>query len=630
METIDALVEEPVVGIVHSFNDTVPGNFYLRAIDKAVKDGVGAAGGASVELSTGRFYSRLAIREESTQYSLGSCEIMADSIEHIVKAQPVNALVFIPHCDKTVAGMLMAAARLNLPTVFLSGGPMLTVDRTYLGAVLEAARHNNAVRTEEATPRSIEESVRVCCGSCMGMNAANSMISLSEALGMAFPVNETILTVFADRIRNAKDAGMCAVELLRAGIRPSHIMTERAFLNALIVDMALGFSSRTVLHLFAIARECGITINSNSINELSGKMPGLNRLAPVIGRHEQEFLFAGGISAVMHELHELLYGDEITVTGKTIGEIAKPDPGFIRKPAPDLIRRQTRVEGADTDTEAEAELEPEPEAYEEEPAYDEPMQAGAGDYGMRGSRRPSAGRKAKTGYIVRVDDVSMKYLIAREKVESLKEYFIRALKRQIYYDELWALINVTFDVKRGEILGIMGLNGAGKSTLLKVISGVLQPTLGSVKVTGSVAPLLELEAAGFDGDLTGEENIYMNGASLGYSSAYMNRYRDEIIEFAELGDFANVPVKNYSSGMRARLGFSIATMVRPDLLIADEVLGVGDVNFFDKCMQRVKDMVKDGTSIILVSHSIGQVRSTCDRALLLDKGRMVQYGKVAR
>ena len=231
--------------------------------------------------------------------------------------------------------------------------------------------------------------------------------------------------------------------------------------------------------------------------------------------------------------------------------------------------------------------------------------------------------------LVEVNDVSMKYLLARERVESLKEYFVRALKRQIYYDELWALINVTFTMKRGEILGVIGLNGAGKSTLLKVVAGVLQPTLGSVRVAGSIAPLLELEAAGFDGDLTGEENIYMNGATLGYSNAYMKKYHAEIIEFAELGDFANVPVKNYSSGMRARLGFSIATMVRPDLLIADEVLGVGDANFYEKCMRRIQEMVKDGTGIILVSHSVDQVRSICDNAILLDKGRIVQYGRVA-
>ena len=232
--------------------------------------------------------------------------------------------------------------------------------------------------------------------------------------------------------------------------------------------------------------------------------------------------------------------------------------------------------------------------------------------------------------LVEVNDVSMKYLLAREKVESLKEYFVRAIKRQIYYDELWALCNVTFSMRRGEVLGVMGLNGAGKSTLLKVIAGVLQPTLGSVSVMGAIAPILELEAAGFDGDLTGEENIYMNGTTLGYSNAYMKKYHAEIIEFAELGDFANVPVKNYSSGMRARLGFSIATMVRPDLLIADEVLGVGDVNFYEKCMRRIGDMVKDGTGIILVSHSIEQVRRVCDRAILLDKGRIVQYGAVSR
>jgi ABC-type polysaccharide/polyol phosphate transport system ATPase subunit len=178
-------------------------------------------------------------------------------------------------------------------------------------------------------------------------------------------------------------------------------------------------------------------------------------------------------------------------------------------------------------------------------------------------------------------------------------------------------------------MGVMGPNGAGKTTLMRLIAGVLQPTLGSVNVTGTIAPLIAL-GTGFDHDLTGNENIYLNGAVLGYSNEFMRQRHDEILEFAELREFADVPLKNYSSGMAARLGFAIATLVQPDLLIADEILAVGDEKFRKKCENHIGAMIKSGMSVIIVSHSTGQVQKMCSKALLLDKGRMVRYGKIKK
>lgn len=217
--------------------------------------------------------------------------------------------------------------------------------------------------------------------------------------------------------------------------------------------------------------------------------------------------------------------------------------------------------------------------------------------------------------------------MANERVDSLKDYAIKLMKRELRYHEFWALKDITFQVNKGERLGILGLNGAGKSTLLKIIAGVLKPTEGSVRMNGKIVPLLEL-GAGFDGHYTGAENIFLYGAMLGYSKAFLKEKYNEIVEFSELGDFINVPLKNYSSGMKARLGFSIATIVEPEILILDEVLSVGDAKFKKKSEKKIKDMFDKGITVLFVSHSIGQVRSLCNRAIILEKGRLIAQGDV--
>jgi ABC-2 type transport system ATP-binding protein/lipopolysaccharide transport system ATP-binding protein len=230
--------------------------------------------------------------------------------------------------------------------------------------------------------------------------------------------------------------------------------------------------------------------------------------------------------------------------------------------------------------------------------------------------------------LVKVENVSMRFNLARKKVESLKEYVVKALARELYFDEFWALSDISFTLGRGEILGVMGPNGAGKSTLMRIVAGIISPTSGTVEVNGSIA-LLQI-GLGFDSELTGIENIYLGGAMLGHSRDFMRAREREILDFAELHEFADVPVKNYSSGMRGRLGFSIATMVRHDILVTDEGLATGDEYFVNKCNQRINQMIKDGTSVIIVSHNPGQVQQMCTHALLLDKGRMVQYGRVKK
>lgn len=228
---------------------------------------------------------------------------------------------------------------------------------------------------------------------------------------------------------------------------------------------------------------------------------------------------------------------------------------------------------------------------------------------------------------VSVQGLGVKFHLSEQKVDNLKEYIIRILKRQMRYKEFWALRDVSFEVKQGERVAILGLNGAGKSTLLKVIAGVLKATEGTVKRSGVLVPLLEL-GAGFDPQYTGAENIYLYGAMLGYSKAFLKEKYDEIVEFSELGDFIHVPVKNYSSGMRARLGFSIATLVEPDILILDEVLSVGDAKFRKKSEKRIKEMFNKGTTVLFVSHNLPQVRSLCTRAVLLEKGHLIEDGPV--
>ncbi len=223
--------------------------------------------------------------------------------------------------------------------------------------------------------------------------------------------------------------------------------------------------------------------------------------------------------------------------------------------------------------------------------------------------------------MIKVESVSVKYLMTYDRIKSVKEYLVQLVKGKIKYEEFWALKNVSFEVKKGEVLGIIGHNGAGKSTLLKVISGILKPTEGSVSVNGVVAPMLEL-GSGFDFDLTGRENVFLNGAILGYSEHFLKEKYAEIVEFSELGNFIDVPLRNYSSGMVARLAFSVATVVRPDVLIVDEVLSVGDAAFQEKSRKRMMELMGGGTTVLFVSHSMEQIREMCGRALWLEHGMM--------
>ena len=226
-----------------------------------------------------------------------------------------------------------------------------------------------------------------------------------------------------------------------------------------------------------------------------------------------------------------------------------------------------------------------------------------------------------------VDNVSMKFNLSKEKVDSLKDYIIKSIRKEIKYNEFWALQNVSFTVEKGDRVGILGLNGAGKSTLLKVIAGVFKPTEGSVTKHGKMVPLLEL-GAGFDQQYTGKENIYLYGAMLGYSKEFIDEKYDEIVKFSELKDFIDVPIKNYSSGMKSRLGFSIATVVSPKILILDEVLSVGDAKFRKKSEKKVLSMFDSGVTVLFVSHSLAQVQRICNKAMILEKGKLIAYGDI--
>lgn len=234
---------------------------------------------------------------------------------------------------------------------------------------------------------------------------------------------------------------------------------------------------------------------------------------------------------------------------------------------------------------------------------------------------------AKKDLALRVNDVSMKFNLSSQKVDNIKEYVIKMLKRELMYQEFWALKNINFEIKRGDRVGILGLNGAGKSTLLKVIAGVLKPTEGNVECFGKIAPLLEL-GAGFDRQYTGAENIYLYGAVLGYNKEFIQEKYNDIIKFSELGRFIDVPVKNYSSGMKARLGFSIATIVEPEILILDEVLSVGDKRFRKKCEARIQSMFDKGVTVLFVSHSTDQVLRMCNKGILLEQGKLIAQGDV--
>lgn len=227
---------------------------------------------------------------------------------------------------------------------------------------------------------------------------------------------------------------------------------------------------------------------------------------------------------------------------------------------------------------------------------------------------------------ISVENVGMTFRIVNNKTKSVKNYLIQRLKGNISYKEFQALQNINFEVYKGEVVGLVGLNGAGKSTLFKVIAGVLKPTTGKVVKHGSVAPLIEL-GAGFNGELSGIENIYLNGLLLGYSKKFISEHIDEIIDFADIGEFIYSPVNNYSSGMKARLGFAIATVVQPDILIVDEVLSVGDFKFREKCEKRIEQMIANGTTVLIVSHSIGLIEKICNRVVWLEKGKIKDIGQ---
>lgn len=231
----------------------------------------------------------------------------------------------------------------------------------------------------------------------------------------------------------------------------------------------------------------------------------------------------------------------------------------------------------------------------------------------------------KDDLMVDVQHVTMRFNLPSEKIDSIKEYVIKIFKHTLHFQPFNALNDVSFQVNKGELLGIVGLNGSGKSTMLKVIAGIMKPTEGTTEVYGSVSPLIEL-GAGFDPDLTGRENVFLNGSVLGYSREFMQSKFDEIVEFAELEDFIDMQIKNYSSGMTARLGFAVATVVQPQILICDEVLAVGDFKFQQKCEERIKTLMSGDTTVILVSHNNDQIRKLCSRAIWLDHGHVMMIG----
>ncbi|MGX3014249.1 ABC transporter ATP-binding protein [Ursidibacter sp. B-7004-1] len=232
----------------------------------------------------------------------------------------------------------------------------------------------------------------------------------------------------------------------------------------------------------------------------------------------------------------------------------------------------------------------------------------------------------KEDVVIKVTDATVRFNKATENYNGLKEYVIKMLKGELMFQEFLALQHINFEVRKGESWGLIGKNGSGKSTLLKLICGILKPYKGSVEVKGNIAPLIEL-GAGFDGELTARENIFLNGALLGHKKAFMQQHFDEIIEFAELQDFVDVPLKNFSSGMSARLGFAVATIVKPEILIVDEVLAVGDAAFQEKCKQRMAKMLEGGTTLLFVSHSIDQVKELCKNAIWIDKGVVKACGR---
>ncbi len=321
---IDEEIRRPMIGVVNAFNEIIPGHIHLNNITEAVKAGVRIAGGTPLAFPTIGVCDGIAMNHRGMKYSLASREFIADSIEIMAEAHPFDGLVMVTNCDKIVPGMLMAAARMNIPTVVVSGGPMMagnfqgrSVD---LSSMFEFVGAAAAGKMTEADVKEAEEAACPGCGSCSGMFTANSMNCLTEALGMGLPGNGTIPAVQSARIRLAKEAGMQVMALLEKNIRPRDIMTPQAFINALTVDMALGCSTNTVLHLPAIASEAGVTIDLNMINEISQRTPQLCKLSPAGHNHIEDLHEAGGIQAVMKELSsiDLLDGDCIAVTGQTV------------------------------------------------------------------------------------------------------------------------------------------------------------------------------------------------------------------------------------------------------------------------------------------------------------------------
>ncbi len=322
-------MKKPLVGIVSSYNEIVPGHMNLDKIVNAVKLGVAMAGGTPVVFPAIAVCDGIAMGHIGMKYSLVTRDLIADSTEAMAIAHQFDALVMVPNCDKNVPGLLMAAARVNVPTVFVSGGPMLAGHvkghKTSLSSMFEAVGSYAAGKMSEEDVLDYEQHACPTCGSCSGMYTANSMNCLTEAIGMGLQGNGTIPAVYSERIKLAKHAGMKVMELLEKNIRPRDILTEKAFMNALTVDMALGCSTNTMLHLPAIAHEAGVEINLDIANELSAKTPNLCHLAPAGHTYMEELNEAGGVYAVMNELNKkgLLYTDLITATGKTVGENIK-------------------------------------------------------------------------------------------------------------------------------------------------------------------------------------------------------------------------------------------------------------------------------------------------------------------
>jgi dihydroxy-acid dehydratase len=318
----DEQISRPFIGIVNSFSEIVPGHVHLNQIARAVKDGVLAAGGTPFEFNTIGVCDGIAMGHEGMHYSLCTRELIADTVECMVKAHAFDALVFIPNCDKIVPGMLMAAARLNLPSIFVSGGPMLSLNGKDLNTAFEAVGAYMAGNLDECELCAIENEVCPTCGSCSGMFTANSMNCLTEVVGLGLPGNGTLPAPYAARIRLAKEAGMQIMKLYEQNVCVRDILTPRAIENALTVDMALGCSTNTILHLPAVAKEAGIPFSLKTVNVISAKTPNLCKLAPAGPHHMQDLHQAGGIQAVMAELSQknFIHTDCLTVTGKTVGE----------------------------------------------------------------------------------------------------------------------------------------------------------------------------------------------------------------------------------------------------------------------------------------------------------------------